>query len=74
MNVTGAISGILGLKPIRSVILRTPVALLWGLITFTVGFYQLANLSLRFTSRIIRGETPTDAITGLSSQRDEDER
>ena len=49
----------------RHLLLRAPVALALGGITFWLGLAHLVRMSTSLTGRVILGETPYQAITAL---------
>ena len=51
------------------VLLRTPLALGLGSMAFIIGFYRLVVLSTTFTVRMLRGESPDQALTRRNTGR-----
>ena len=52
-----------------SVLFRTPLAITLGSVTFMVGFLRLVQMSSQVTLRVIRGESPQEALSKLESER-----
>ena len=53
----------------QHLLLRIPLALALGGLTFSVGLVHLVRLSTSLTGRVISGETPYQAIMALGHQR-----
>ena len=69
MSFGGAIGAFRIPSSIWNTVVRAPIALTLGSITFTVGFYRLAVLSFQFMSHIMRGEATNKALLELRSRR-----
>jgi hypothetical protein len=50
--------------------LRVPVALVLGSVVFAVGFVHLVALSTRFTTDLLRGESPAQTLSRLQQERE----
>lgn len=58
----------------ENILFRTPFAIVLGSVTFVVGFFRLVRLSTQFTTGVIRGQTPEEAVNKLESKRRTDAR
>ena len=53
----------------ESIFFRTPMAIALGSVTFMVGFFRLVRLSTQFTTLMIRGDSPAQALSKLERKR-----
>ena len=58
------------MKSPESVFLRAPVALILGSMVFAVGFFRLVVLSTRFTTHVMRGDSPDETLSHLQRERE----
>jgi hypothetical protein len=58
------------MRALDSAVLRVPVAVILGSIVFAVGFVRLVALSTRFTTHVLRGESPDDILSRLQHERE----
>ena len=58
------------MKIVDSVLLRAPVALMLGSMVFAVGFVRLVALATRFTTHVMRGESPGETLSRFQHERE----
>ena len=58
------------MKLAGSGLLRIPLAMMLGSMVFAVGLVRLVALSTRFTTHVMRGESPNATLSRLQHERE----